>query len=87
VLAVICRANTFVEIEQYGRAKEEWLKQFLELPYGIPSVDTFERVFAAMKPGVWGQWFWSWAEGLVLGALAEGEDEVLAIDGKTSRKP
>jgi predicted transposase YbfD/YdcC len=86
VLAVICRANTFAEIEQYGKAKEEWLKQFLELPFGIPSVDTFERVFALMNPKAWAQWFYGWLGELVLPELAEGEEEVLAIDGKTSRR-
>jgi predicted transposase YbfD/YdcC len=75
-----------VEIEQYGQAKEAWLRQFLELPYGIPSVDTFERVFAVMKPQAWQSWFGGWTEGLSLPPLAEGETDVLAFDGKTSRR-
>lgn len=86
VLAVICRANTFAEIEQYGKAKEVWLRRFLELPFGIPSVDTFERVFAVLNPRVWDGWFWGWRESLSLPELPEGEEEVLAIDGKTSRR-
>jgi hypothetical protein len=84
LLAVICRANTFAEIEQYGKAKEEWLKQFLALPFGIPRVDTFERVFAVMNPKAWAQWFYGWVGELVVPELPEGEQEVLAIDGKTS---
>ena len=47
--AVICGADTWVEMEAYGRAKEEGLKQFLPLPHGIPSHDTFARVLARLK--------------------------------------
>jgi len=86
VLAVICRANTYAEVGQYAQAKETWLRQFLELPHGIPSVDTFERVFTMMKPQVWERWFVEWLRSLSLPPLAPGEAEVLAIDGKTSRR-
>ena len=50
ICAVISGADNFVEIVEYGREKEEWLKTFLELANGIPSVDTFERLFARLKP-------------------------------------
>jgi hypothetical protein len=50
ICAVICGADTWVDIENYGDAKIEWLKQFLELPNGIPSHDTFARVFARINP-------------------------------------
>lgn len=43
--AVICHADTWPEIEEYARAKEEWFRQFLSLPPGIPSHDTFRRLF------------------------------------------
>jgi hypothetical protein len=46
ICAVICGADTWVDIESYGQEKYEWLKQFLPLPHGIPSHDTFARVFA-----------------------------------------
>ena len=46
ICAVICGADTWVDIETYGRAKYDWLKKFLELPNGIPSHDTFARLFA-----------------------------------------
>jgi hypothetical protein len=46
ICGVICGADSWVEIEEFGRAKQEWLKGFLELPNGIPSHDTFGRVFA-----------------------------------------
>jgi len=49
-------------------------------------VDTFERVFAMMKPQVWERWFVEWLQSLSLPPLAPGEAEVLAIDGKTSRR-
>ena len=49
ICAVICGADTWVDIESYGRAKVKWLKRFLELPNGIPSHDTFARVFALIE--------------------------------------
>ena len=86
ILAVICRANTFTEIHQYAESNETWLSGFLELPFGIPSQDTFERVFAILNPAAWQQYFYKWTQSLVVPELAEGEDEVLAIDGKTARR-
>ncbi len=50
ICAVICGADTWVDIEIYGQSKYEWLKQFLELPNGIPSGDTFSRVFSRLDP-------------------------------------
>ncbi len=50
ICAVICGAESWVEIENYGIAKQEWLETFLDLPNGIPSHDTFERVFARLRP-------------------------------------
>jgi hypothetical protein len=46
---VICGADTWVDIESYGRAKYEWLKKFLELPNGIPTHDTIARVFSRLN--------------------------------------
>jgi len=48
VCAAICGADTWVDVEVFGKAKYDWLKQFLELPHGIPSHDTFGRVFALL---------------------------------------
>ena len=45
---VICGADGWVEVEAFGKAKRAWLQTFLALPYGIPSHDTFGRVFAAL---------------------------------------
>ena len=50
ICGVICGADSWVDIEMFGKAKKDWLKSFLELPNGIPSHDTFGRVFAAIKP-------------------------------------
>ncbi len=85
ILAVICGANTYSQIHQYALAQETWLRTFLRLPSGVPSQDTFERLFAILHPTAWQTRFLSWTQTLVLPALAEGEDEVLAIDGKTAR--
>ena len=50
ICAVICGAETWEEIEQFGKEKREWLEGILELPHGIPSHDTFRRVFILMNP-------------------------------------
>jgi hypothetical protein len=55
------------------------------LPAGIPSQDTFEHIFAVLRPELWQSRFLAWTQTLVLPELPEGEDEVLAIDGKTAR--
>lgn len=81
ICAVICGADTWVDIESYGLAKFEWLKQFLELPNGIPSHDTFARVFARLEPEQFQQSFLNWMQSI--SNLMKGE--VVAIDGKTLR--
>lgn len=86
VLAVICNANTYPEIHHYADTKQNWLKTFLDLPNGIPSIDTFERVFRILNPSVWQSRFLEWTQELVLPELPTGEDEILAIDGKTARR-
>jgi predicted transposase YbfD/YdcC len=48
ICAVLCGAETWEEVEEFGRSKETWLRQFLELPCGIPSHDTFRRVFSLL---------------------------------------
>ncbi len=50
ILAVICGADHWTEMEEFGHAKEKWLRTFLKLPNGIPSHDTFGEVFAAISP-------------------------------------
>jgi predicted transposase YbfD/YdcC len=82
VCAVLCGAESFPAIEDFGQARYEWLKQFLELPGGIPSHDTFTRVFRLLDPVQFQACFLSWMQ-----AVAEvTRGEVIAIDGKTLRR-
>ena len=81
ICAVICGADGWVSIETYGKAKHHWLKQFLELPNGIPSHDTFARVFALINPQSFQECFLGWIQSIR--KITEGE--VIAIDGKTLR--
>jgi len=81
ICAVICGADTWVDIETYGKSKQEWFKQFLELPNGIPSHDTISRVFAQLDPEEFQKCFRSWTQSIT--KVTEGE--VIAIDGKTLR--
>jgi predicted transposase YbfD/YdcC len=85
LLATICGADNWVEISQFAVAKESWLREFLELPHGIPSHDTFGRVFALLDAQAFEQCFTEWAHSLPV--LMEGgmKREIIAIDGKTSR--
>jgi predicted transposase YbfD/YdcC len=82
ICAVICGADTWVEMEAYGNAKETWLRQFLALPNGIPSHDTFGRVFARLKPEELRRCFLRWIQ--AVSEVTQGE--VVAIDGKTLRR-
>jgi predicted transposase YbfD/YdcC len=82
ICAVICGADSWVEMETYGRAKEQWLRQFLALPHGIPSHDTFSRVLARLKPEEFQHCFLRWMQ--AVSEVTQGE--VIAIDGKTLRR-
>ena len=81
VLATICGADGWVEIERFAIAKEEWLSTFLELPHGIPSHDTFGRVFALLNPKVFETCFLNWLSSLTI----DLKREIIALDGKTVR--
>jgi len=80
--AVLCGADTWVDVEAYGYAKREWFETFLELPNGIPSHDTFGRVFALIAPAELEACFVKWVQAVA--QVMEGE--VVAIDGKTLRR-
>lgn len=79
--AIICGANSWVEVELYGRRKLNWLRQYLELPNGIPSHDTFGRLFARINPEAFQQSFVNWTKAIQ--ELTQGE--VIALDGKQLR--
>ena len=80
--AVICGASNWVEIEIFGKAKLEWLRAFLVLPNGIPSHDTFGRVFSLLDPDQLERCFRR-----MTAALAESTGgKLIAIDGKTLRR-
>lgn len=82
LLAVLCGADSFVSIERFGRAKKEFLATFLDLESGIPSHDTFGRVFASLDSNELQEVFRAWVASLV--EVSKGE--VVAIDGKTLRR-
>src|SRR5713226_8055353 len=81
ICGVICGAQGWVEIEEFGKAKEAWLTELLQLPNGIPSHDTFGRVFARLDPKQFEASFVEWVQG-ISGSI----QGVIAIDGKTSRR-
>src|SRR5436190_1166643 len=81
ICGTICGADGWVEIEEFGKQKAAWLKTILELPNGIPSHDTFGRVFAHLDPVEFEKCFFEWVQGI--SGKVEG---VIAIDGKTSRR-
>lgn len=86
IAAVLSGAESWNDMEDYGHAKREWLKTFLSLPSGIPSHDTFNRVFAALDPAELEKGFVDWV--CSIARLTAGE--VVAIDGKAlcgSRQP
>jgi len=82
ICAVICGADSWEDIELFGRAKEEWLRGFLELPHGILSHDTFRRVFAVLDTEQVQCCFMEWIQ--AVDKLTEGQ--VIAGDGKTLRR-
>jgi predicted transposase YbfD/YdcC len=82
ICAVLCGADDWVAIETFGRAKEAWFRRFLALPNGIPSHDTFGRIFALLSPVQFQECFAHWMQ-----AVAEVvTGQVVAIDGKTLRR-
>ena len=81
ICATICGADDWKAIAEYGRTKHDWLKTFLELPNGIPSHDTFNRLFSRLKPEELQRCFIGWMQ--AVHQVTEGE--LLNIDGKNLR--
>jgi hypothetical protein len=82
VCAVVCGADGWVEVELFARSKFVWFKTFLDLPGGVPSHDTFNRVFARPDPDASEACFTAWAA-----ALAGGSGgKLIAVDGKSIRR-
>jgi DDE_Tnp_1-associated/Transposase DDE domain len=81
IAAILCGAGSWDEMERFGKAKRSWLKSFLQLPHGIPSHDTFNRVFQALSPEELEKSFLGW----VSSVTQHTQGEVVAIDGKALR--
>lgn len=82
VCAAICGADEWTEVEDFGCGREEWFRQFLDLPNGIPSHDTFGRVFSLLDPQAFQTCLFNW----VKAAFKIEDAQVIAIDGKTARR-
>jgi len=81
LLATIAGADSYNDIELFAKSKKEWLSTFLDLPNGIPSHDTFNRVFSSISPEEFTKCFITWTQ-----SLSESISGVVAIDGKTLRR-
>lgn len=82
IMAVICGADGWEDVALFGRAKQKWFRTFLELPRGIPSHDTFGRVFSRLNPDAFEACFVAW-----IASLVESTDgRLIAIDGKAIRR-
>jgi predicted transposase YbfD/YdcC len=82
ILAVLCGAEDWPDIELFGETREEWLRSFLELPHGIPSHDTFRRVFGALERNQFSEGLFRWTQ-----ALHEATaGKLIGIDGKALRR-
>jgi len=82
ICGLIGGADNWVEIEEFGQAKATWFKQFLSLPNGIPSHDTFNRLFARLNPDAFQECFLNW----IRAVHQATHGEIVAIDGKTLRR-
>jgi predicted transposase YbfD/YdcC len=82
VCTLLCAGETFNDMEDFGKAKQDWFKTFLGLRNGIPSHDTFNRVFAALDPKEFLDCFLRWTQSLRQ-AVAQ---EIVALDGKALRR-
>jgi predicted transposase YbfD/YdcC len=82
VCTLLCGGESFYDMEDFGHAKRQWFETFLDLPNGIPSHDTFNRVFAALDPDAFLNCFVQWTQAL----RQTIHQEIVAIDGKALRR-
>ena len=82
ICGVICGADGWAEVEEFGRSKLAWFRTFLDLPHGVPSNDTFGRVFARLDPDAFERRFTAWVASV---AGASG-GRLVAVDGKAVRR-
>jgi len=82
ITSLLCGGEHFTDMADFGRAKDDWFKTFLELPNGIPSHDTFRRVFMLLDPEAFMDCFLRWTQGLRQAIPGE----LVALDGKTLRR-
>jgi len=82
ICTLLCGGESFEDMEVFGESKEEWFRTFLQLPHGIPSHDTFNRVFAALDPEKFMEAFMRWTESLRKAV----DEEIVALDGKALRR-
>lgn len=80
--AVICGADGWVQVEEFGLCKQNWFRTFLDLPNGIPSHDTFGRVFARLDPKAFERCFLQWIQDVATATRGR----LVAVDGKTIRR-
>jgi predicted transposase YbfD/YdcC len=81
ICTIICGGEGFTDMELFGKSKLDWLSVYLELPHGVPSHDTFRRLFSILDSKVFGECFTRWSQ-----ALHDATNgEVIALDGKTIR--
>ncbi len=82
ICAAICGAKTWIDIQDFGESKKEWFASFLDLKHGIPSHDTFRRLFILLNPEKFLEVFMNWVKELT----KDTDLEQICIDGKSLRK-